>query len=168
MNRRETVRVYIGIGSNTDREHHLRAGLNALRQHFGELIVSPVYESDAVGFDGDPFLNLVVGVETGMPVAELSRCLKAIEVANGRLPSTRGYSPRTLDLDVLTYGTLDRPQDGVDIPRTEILTNAFVLGPLADIAGDEQHPVDGRTYRELWRRYDGSQQIHPVAFHWHA
>ncbi len=166
MSHQGPVRVYIGVGSNVDRERHLRAGLDALWGHFGELTVSPVYESDAVGFDGDPFLNLVVGVDTELTVADLSRSLKAIESANGRQASTMGYSPRTLDLDVLTYGALDQPRDGVDIPRAEILTNAFVLGPLADIAGDERHPIEGRTYRELWRAYRGSQQIRPVAFRW--
>lgn len=160
------VPVFIGVGSNVDREHHIRAGLDALANEFGELAVSPVYESEAVGFDGSPFLNLVVGLKTRKTVAELSRCLKAIEVANGRVPGARRFSPRTLDLDILTYGDLDQARDGVDIPREEILLNAFVLRPLADLAGDTRHPVDGRTYRELWQDYRSEQKLWPVAFQW--
>ena len=160
------VQVFIGVGSNIDRDRHIRVGLDALAREFGELQVSPVYESEAVGFKGSPFLNLVVGVCTEKTVAELSRCLKAIEVDNGRQANARRFSPRTLDLDILTYGDLDRPRDGVDIPREEILLNAFVLRPLADLAGDCRHPVDGRTYRELWQSCRIDQKLWPIEFHW--
>jgi 2-amino-4-hydroxy-6-hydroxymethyldihydropteridine diphosphokinase len=61
---------------------------------------------------------------------------------------------------------LDRPRDGVDIPREEIRLNAFVLRPLADLAGDCRHPVDGRTYRELWQSYRSDQKLWPIEFHW--
>lgn len=162
----DVVQVFIGVGSNMDRDRHIRAGLDALAREFGELQVSPVYESEAVGFDGSPFLNLVVGVRTGKTVSELSHCLKAIELDHGRQPDARRFSPRTLDLDILTYGELDQPCNGVDIPREEILLNAFVLRPLADLAGDCRHPVDGRTYRELWQAYRSDQKLWPVDFRW--
>lgn len=161
-----SVRVFIGVGSNIDRERHIRAGLDALDAEFGPLQLSPVYESEAVGFDGSPFLNLVVGLQTGLDLAGLSRQLKHIEAANGRRHGAARFSPRTLDLDILTYGELDHPQDGVDIPRQEILTNAFVLRPLADLAGDVRHPLDGRTYTELWQAYRSSQKLWPVPFQW--
>jgi 2-amino-4-hydroxy-6-hydroxymethyldihydropteridine diphosphokinase len=160
------VQVFIGVGSNVDRHQHIQAGLKALALEFGELAVSPVYESEAVGFDGSPFFNLVVGVLTEKSVAELSRCLKAIELANGRKPEALRFSPRTLDLDVLTYGDLDHASDGVEIPRPEILYNAFVLRPLAELAGDLRHPVNGLTYRELWQAYDRDQKLWPADFHW--
>ena len=64
------VRVYISIGSNVDRERYVRAALDALSAWFGELIISPVYDSEAVGFDGSPFLNLVVGVDTSLSRSE--------------------------------------------------------------------------------------------------
>ena len=83
-----SIQVFIGVGSNVDRHRHIRAGLAALAETFGDLAVSPVYESEAVGFDGSPFFNLVVGGHTEQSVAELSRCLKAIELANGRKPET--------------------------------------------------------------------------------
>jgi len=57
-------RVYISIGSNIERYRHVSAALDALAGWFGELAISPVYESESVGFDGSDFLNLVVGVDT--------------------------------------------------------------------------------------------------------
>ncbi|MBA55887.1 MAG: 2-amino-4-hydroxy-6-hydroxymethyldihydropteridine diphosphokinase [Pseudomonadales bacterium] len=152
------ARVYLSLGSNIDRERYIRAGLNALEAKFGGLIVSPVYESEAVGFDGDNFYNLVVGIETYLSVGELQRVIKAIEDDNGRVRSGPKFSPRTLDIDILTYDDRVGEVDGVALPRDEILTNAFVLLPLADVAGAELHPQVQRSYAELWADYDKQQQ----------
>ena len=57
-------RVWVSVGSNIDREHHIRAALADLHMAFGDLTVSPLYETDAVGFEGDAFYNLVVGADT--------------------------------------------------------------------------------------------------------
>lgn len=160
------ARVYLGIGSNIERERYITAGLDALRENFGELQVSPVYESAAVGFDGEPFLNLVAAIDTDLAIAELARCLKAIEAANGRRRGEPRYSPRTLDLDILTYDDVVGSISGVELPRAEILTNAFVLRPLADLAPEERHPVEAITYLELWRQYRRDQKLWPVAFSW--
>ncbi len=152
------ARVYLSLGSNIERERYIRAGLAALRQAFGELIVSPTYESESVGFDGDNFFNLVVGMDTELAVGELQRRIKAIEDDNGRERSGPKFSSRTLDIDILTYDDCVGEVDGVMLPRDEILTNAFVLLPLADVAGDELHPQVQRTYAELWAAYDKSKQ----------
>lgn len=159
-------RVYISIGSNVDREHYVRAALDALADWFGELTVSSVYESEAVGFDGEPFLNLVVGVTTSLSVAELSRRFKQLEADNGRRRDVPKFSARTLDLDILTYGDATGPVDGVELPRGEILKNAFVLRPLAEIAPTERHPLCGQTYADLWLAYDRDQKLWPVDFDW--
>ena len=78
------ARVYISIGTNIERRKHVLAALDALQGWFGELVLSPVYESEAVGFDGEPFLNLVVGVDTDLSVGELSARFKQLEADNGR------------------------------------------------------------------------------------
>lgn len=162
------VRVYISIGSNVDRERYVTAALDALDNWFETLIISPVYHSEAVGFNGSPFLNLVVGVDTRLSVAELSRRFKQLENDNGRRRDAPKFSARTLDLDILTYGDAAGPIDGVELPRGEILHNAFVLRPLADIAAGECHPVCGKTYGQLWREYTSPQRLWPVDFHWHG
>ncbi len=162
------TRIYISLGSNIERVHHIRAGLDALHAEFGELTVSRVFESEAVGFAGRPFYNLVVGADTDLPLATLCQRLRAMEFAHGREPDAKKFAPRTLDLDLLLYGDLvcNIP---VALPRGEILTNAFVLWPLAELAPSLRHPVDGRTLDELWQGYDkASQRLSPIPYNWEA
>jgi len=145
------TRAWISLGSNIEPEENLRAALVLLEARFGPLVVSPVYRTAAEGFEGDDFLNLVVGIDTGEPLHEVRGALRAIEEARGRVRGSEKFSSRTLDLDLLTWNELVDPALG--LPRDEILEYAFVLGPLADVAPDERHPVAGRTYGELWRAF---------------
>jgi 2-amino-4-hydroxy-6-hydroxymethyldihydropteridine diphosphokinase len=160
------ARVYISIGSNIDRERYIAAALNALDAWFDELLISSVYESESVGFDGSPFYNLVVGVDTKLSVADLSVRFKQLEAENGRRRDVPKFSARTLDLDILTFDNEVGNVDGVELPRGEILKNAFVLRPLAEIAPNDIHPVCGRSYEDLWQAYDRNQKLWPVSFTW--
>ncbi len=144
------ARVSISLGSNIQRERNLRHAVDALRQRYPQLVVSPVYETEAVGFEGDDFLNLVVAFETDDTVQEVARQLKQIEDGIGRDRSQPRFSARTIDLDLLTYDQAVIDEQGIQIPRNEILKNAFVLKPMSDILGDERHPALGKSYRELW------------------
>jgi len=161
------AQVYVSIGSNQQREYYILSCLDALADSFGELQLSSVFESEAVGFTGDNFYNMVVGFGTTLGVADLSRALKAIEDANGRTRTGPKFSGRTLDIDILTYDQRTGDCEGVSLPRDEILKNAFVLWPLAQIAPQALHPVTGQSYAELWQGYDRSRQVlWPVAFSW--
>lgn len=151
-------RVWISIGSNIDAEANVRAAVEAMRDAFGELTLSPVYRTAAVGFDGPPFLNLVAGFETTMSAEAVLGLLSAIENRLGRLRGAERFDSRTMDLDLLTYGDQAMEAAGHELPRDEILKHAFVLRPLAEVSPDERHPVDGRTYRELWRDFKGERQ----------
>ena len=152
------TRVYLGVGSNIAREKHVRNALVALADLFGQLTLSKVYESESVGFQGDSFYNLVVGLETDLPVAELQAAIKKIEDDNGRERNGPKFSSRTLDIDVLTYGDFVGTESGVTLPRDEITKNAFVLLPLSEIAATELHPELKLSYSALWEAYDKSKQ----------
>jgi len=159
--------VFLGVGSNIERERYVVAGLDALAGLFGELALSPVYDSAAVGFDGQPFLNLVVGIQTTLGVGELARHLRHVEREHGRPANATRFSARQLDIDILTYDRLTGTVEGVELPRPEILYNAFVLRPLAELAGETIHPGVGKSYAELWRAFDReAQPLTRVDFQW--
>ena len=159
--------VFLGVGSNIERERYIVAGLDALQGIFGELALSSVYDSVAIGFDGQSFLNLVVQAETNLGVGKLARQLRHIEVEHGRPAHATRFSSRQLDIDILTYDDQVGLIDGVELPRGEILENAFVLCPLAELAPQALHPVVGQSYSELWKGYDrAGQSLVRVAFEW--
>ena len=129
------ARIYISIGSNINRSYHIQAAVSALTQHFGPLTLSSVYESEAVGFAGSAFYNMVVAADTSLSIADCVGLFKQIEDSYGRDRSAAKFSGRTLDLDLLTYDDVVCQQP-VELPRAEITENAFVLWPLAEIAPD--------------------------------
>ena len=157
------MRAWLSLGSNIEPERQIPAALTSLREHFGDLVVSPIYESEAVGFDGDNFLNLVVGIMTSLPPRELADRLREIEAEHGRVRGVGKFTSRTLDIDLLTLGDAVVDEEGIQLPRDEILRYAFVLRPLADVAPEERHPQSLRSYGELWADFDqGEQKLWPV------
>ena len=158
--------IYISVGSNIEREKHTKAGLQAMYEIFGPLQLSRVYESEAVGFDGHNFYNLVVKAQTDKSIEQVCYALKSIEDQNKRQRGTEKFSPRTLDLDLLLYDSVVT-SDPVELPRGEVLFNAFVLQPLAEIAAQDVHPQVGKSFATLWQEYDKSQQqLWPIEFTW--
>lgn len=161
------AQLFISLGSNIDREYYLEQGLNALESAFGCLQLSSLFESEAVGFDGKPFYNMVIGVSTTLSLSDVSHLLRTIEFNNGRSENAKKFSPRTLDLDILLYDDViaTHPQ----IPRDEITKNAFVLWPLAELAPQLKHPVLEKSYETLWQQYDQNlQQLKKVPLLWTA
>ena len=159
------IPVYLGLGSNVERERHLNAGLDALAGFLQQMRCSAVFESQAVGIKSGPFFNLVVTGFTELPLIELDRRLKFIEADNGRYAPDRKGLP--LDIDVLMYGDLHGNFDGLILPRAEILKNAFVLWPLSLIAPELMHPGVGKSMAQLWNEARIEQVLAPVPFLWH-
>jgi 2-amino-4-hydroxy-6-hydroxymethyldihydropteridine diphosphokinase len=142
--------VTVSLGSNIDREPNLRRAIARLREVFGGLRLSPVYQTAAVGFSGDDFYNLVACFDSDESPQEVVALLKQIEDELGRERNLPKFSARSIDLDLLTYDQRVLDEPGLSIPRDEILKNAFVLKPLADLIGDAQHPITGKRYQQLW------------------
>jgi len=159
--------VFISIGSNIQREKHIRAGVAALKDNFSYLTLSSVYEAAPVGFTGAPFLNLMVSFITDQSPLEVNQLLDKIEKDNGRTLDQKKFNPRTLDLDMVLYDDFISNDPQLDIPRDEIIRYAFVLEPLAEIAGEFIHPVLKVSYNELWRLFDKTDAIQQrISFNW--
>ncbi|KQZ65280.1 2-amino-4-hydroxy-6-hydroxymethyldihydropteridine pyrophosphokinase [Lysobacter sp. Root559] len=156
-------KAYLSLGSNLDAAEHLRGAIAALRERFGEVVLSPVYRTRAVGFVGADFYNSAAIVDSELEPQTLNDWLHALEDRHGRVRTGPRYGDRTLDIDIVLYD--DRLLEGpgnLRIPRPE-LKHAFVLRPLADIAPDLVVPGDGRTLAELWRAHPDHDQAAVVA-----
>ncbi|HET8902633.1 MAG TPA: 2-amino-4-hydroxy-6-hydroxymethyldihydropteridine diphosphokinase [Saccharospirillum sp.] len=163
------VSVALSLGSNINRYRHITHALDALSDAFGALVCSPVYESESVGFDGSNFLNSVVLITTTLGLDDIGPILKQIEDDNGRDRNGPKFGPRTLDIDVLTYGDLVGQHHGIELPRRETARNAFVLKPMADILPDTRMPGSELTYGQLWANYPKEKQkLWAVPFEWNG
>ena len=158
--------AFLSIGSNINRTQNISAALDQLQANFGPLKLSSVYESEAVGFAGDNFYNLVVGIGCELPLNALSDCLKQIEDQNGRDRSGARFASRTLDIDIITYDNLAGLHAGIELPRPELYYNAFVLWPLAELLPDGKDPKSGRSFAELWQALANNQKLWKVDFFW--
>lgn len=143
--------VYLGLGSNLgDREGTLRFALERLTAFVRLERVSDLYETEPVGLADQPlFLNAACVGQTDLePLALLHAC-KELETALGRQPGLR-FGPRLIDIDLLAYDEVVMETPELTLPHPGLLERGFVLAPLMDIARDWQHPVLGRTAKELY------------------
>jgi len=156
--------VLLGLGSNIERVPRLLAGLQALDLLLPGIRCSPVFESESVGIKSGAFYNLVVAAQTELSVAQLDKQLKTIEADNGRYAPRRQGLP--LDIDILVYGDCIGVFGSLQLPRAEILHNAFVLWPLSLLEPEWNHPCLNQSFAELWRAAQINQQLWPVSFVW--
>lgn len=152
------MRVVLGLGSNIDREGNIASAVEAIRAEYGRLEISPVYETESVGFEGAAFLNLVVGLHSSASVGEIRAHMQDIEKSLGRVKGPKTFDDRVLDIDLLLYGALCSAE--FNIPRDEIGKYAFVLKPLSDLYPKDIHPLTGVSFLEMWRSFEvGSQKL---------
>ena len=143
-------KAYLSLGSNVRPEANLASALRALHERFGVLLISPIYRTTAIGFDGPDFLNAAAILDSDLEVSTLNDWLHALEDAHGRDRSGPRFGDRPLDIDIVFYDDLVTAGPGnLRLPRPE-LKHAFVLKPLADIAPGFVDPVSGKTLAELW------------------
>lgn len=141
------TRAFLGLGSNLgDRQQLLAEALAALDDVVG---VSDLYETDPIGgVEQDPFLNLVVQLETTKTARDLLEVGRTLERGADRVRKIR-WGPRTLDVDVLWVDgeTVDEPD--LTVPHPRMRERAFVMVPLAELApdlvGDWPDPGEGEV-----------------------
>lgn len=152
------LKVFVGIGSNVERDKNLRSGVQALQAAFAPVQLSTVYSSAAVGFEGDDFFNMIAAFDTELSAAKVAAALREIEENHARGRGHSRFAPRSLDLDLLMYGDMVSDLPGLVLPRQDIIRYAFVLLPMMEIAPETRHPVSGKTMAELWVEFDASKQ----------
>lgn len=146
------VVTVLSLGANLgDRLTALRRAVNLLRSEafVGEIQISPIYETEPVGFrEQPPFFNIVVAGSTLLTPQELLGVCKDIEQRLGRRERLR-WREREIDIDVLLYGDIILTNGELELPHPCMLERGFVLVPAAEIVPDFLHPVANKTLREL-------------------
>jgi 2-amino-4-hydroxy-6-hydroxymethyldihydropteridine diphosphokinase len=150
-----TINITLALGTNLgDRPGNLLAAIAALPPAVTVLEQSFIYETLPWGVTDQPdFLNMVIKGETHLLPQDLLRNLKELEIRLGRIPSIH-YGPRKIDIDILFYGDLILNTPELTLPHPHLHERAFVLVPLADLAPEQNHPVFGKTIRELLAEVD--------------
>jgi 2-amino-4-hydroxy-6-hydroxymethyldihydropteridine diphosphokinase len=146
--------VFVAAGSNVSPASNLRKAVDALKRLYAPLRISPAYRNKAVGFEGEDFINLVVGFTTTDSLAEVRNKLQSVEALCGRASDAPKWAPRSMDLDILLYDDVVSTEPGFLLPRPDLVKRPYMLKPMADIAPDVMHPTLRRTMRELWEAFD--------------
>lgn len=146
-----TVRTaYLSLGSNVDRRRNIARALASLARCFEGLKVSPVYACPAAGFEGADFYNLAASVKTDESPEAIAAVLKQIEADQGRVRTDKRFSDRVIDIDLLMLDQLTGTYGKTVLPRSDVDSYYFVLGPLASLVPDLIHPISGRSMAQLW------------------
>lgn len=141
-------------------EKHLTLAARELARSFPGARFSRCYRNRAIGFDGPDFINFAAELPVNGEPAIVRAELQRIEAVAGREPDASRWASRSIDLDVLLFGTRVFEGAGLVVPRPDLLKRAFMLGPLAEIAPLLLHPTEQRTIAELWQDFD--RAAHPL------
>jgi len=142
--------AYIGLGSNLgDKKANCRKAITLLEKSGRAIRASSLYRTEPMGYaDQDEFINAVVELETVLsPDALLDQC-RSIEGELGRVRTIR-WGPRTIDVDILLYGTTTIETPELTIPHPQLHCRRFVLVPLCEIAPQAFHPKLQKTAADL-------------------
>jgi 2-amino-4-hydroxy-6-hydroxymethyldihydropteridine diphosphokinase len=159
-------RVFLALGGNLgDRKRMLTRALEELDAHpdVETGAASRIYETAPTGPPGQrDYLNAAAEVWTRLAPQELLETVKGIETRMGRRPGER-WGPRVIDIDIILWGERQVHTDTLTIPHPEFRGRAFVLEPLAEIAGSERDPATGRRIDELAAAAAGTGQARPYS-----
>ena len=153
--------VYIGVGTNVEREIHSKAAIKELSSLTDHCRVSPIYECESLGFDSSPFYNFVVELNITENLSDFSKLMRSIEIKWGRSPTAKKFQDRALDLDILLFGnevSLSAP----NVPREDIFKYPFVIQPLYDLVPDLIIPMDGRQVKDIWQGMDNLNALSKI------
>ena len=158
MSGQAAVSVLLSMGSNLEPERNLVLATRMLAERLELEAVSSVFRTRPVGAPDSPvFLNAAAKIRfVGSPQALKFDLLRPIETDLGRVRGDDRNAPRPIDIDISVFGRLVMFDQGLDLvlPAPEILTQAHVAIPLADLAPNSIHPETGQTLAEVARRFE--------------
>lgn len=144
------TRAFVALGSNIEPEARLIKAARLLRASFPDVQFSHCFSNAAVGFVGEDFINAVAGFSCPLPIPALIDRLHAIEEQCDRARDAPKWAPREMDIDLLLYGEHVGDGPGYRVPRPDLLQRPYMLGPLAELAPQLKHPVEGAAIGTLW------------------
>ncbi len=149
--------VYIALGSNEGaRFGFLQQAVEEIQKRTGDVrAVSRVYETPAMGFEGEAFLNACIAVESRFKPRKILKQLLEIESELGRKRKDSGaYQNRPIDLDIVLYEEEVITSKELTVPHPEMHRRNFVLAPLVDIASEVKHPLKNVKIKTLFETVD--------------
>ena len=155
--------VYISLGSNLgNRKAYLQQAIEGIATRVGTIVdIAPIYETPSWGFSGEAFLNTCLLCRTFLSAEQVLMQLLQIEQELGRerMPHSKGYQSRTIDLDILFYDDEVIHTDVLTVPHPLLHQRKFVLKPLANIDDLKVHPVLKKTVAELLRTTNDTSPV---------
>ena len=155
--------VYISLGSNLgNRKAYLQQAIEGIATRVGTIVdIAPIYETPSWGFSGEAFLNTCLLCRTFLSPEQVMLQLLQIEQELGRerMPHSKGYQSRTIDLDILFYDDEVIHTDVLTVPHPLLHQRKFVLKPLANIDDLKVHPVLKKTVAELLRTTNDTSPV---------
>ena len=144
------VEVYIGIGSNLgNKEKNIEKAIELLKEKCKILEVSSIYKTEPVGYKAqDWFLNCAAKIDTDLKPEDLLKFFQFIEKTLGRIRTIKN-GPRTIDLDIIFYGSRIIKTKKLTIPHPRMHKRMFVLEPLNELCPDFVHPELGKSIKYL-------------------
>ncbi len=145
-------KVFLGLGTNLgNREDNLMKALARIKETIGPVTESSsLYETEPWGFESEEqFINMVVRIDTGLNPGDLLQEILNVEFFLGRKRSEKQYTSRVIDIDILLYGEKIVNEQQLKIPHPRMHERRFVLEPMCEIAGEEIHPVFGKSFARL-------------------
>jgi 2-amino-4-hydroxy-6-hydroxymethyldihydropteridine diphosphokinase len=156
---------YIALGSNKgDKFKHLQTAVDAIFQRIGSVkLISKVYTSPALGFDGDDFLNCCLVLESDLTPQVVIDTLLDIETNLGRTRTgVQGYEARPIDLDIIFVDNAIINTKTLKVPHPEMEKRKFVLQPLHDIASKIKHPILKKDVSVLLNECEDNSVLEPI------
>ncbi len=149
----------VAVGANLgDRMATMRAAVERIARLDGVRVVaqSSVYDTAPVGPPDQPrYLNAGVAVATTLDARALLHALLAVEATLGRERGSTRWTARTIDLDLVLFGECVIADGDLHVPHPRFRERAFVLMPMAEIAGQTRDPVTGERLESLLRACPG-------------